>query len=408
MNEKIQHARDVALGLLKPSQKQIEHGLALHADSVVVESYGFAPRTSPDADAINAAYEAGASEIELRQLSGEGRLTRVASEPEERKEFLEAFEASGVTCILQNAGEESNVIDRLIRRMGYFTHVTDVLRERVFKAVSADDIVRAKAEGRHCLVLTCNGVPLTGRWDSAADELRYVRIFQMLGCRMMHLTYNRRNAIGDGCAEPANGGLSEFGREAVDELNRAGVIADVAHSSWQTSLDAAEASEQPIVASHTVCSGLSDHIRGKPDEVIEAIAGKGGNIGVCCVPAFLQGTGDIRAMLDHIDYLARLVGADHITIGTDVAYESRLANDHWRRLPKYRRSRAAFESFWPEGDPLHDAKWKKPEMRDSMAWTNWPIFTVGLVQRGYSDDDIRKIIGGNVLRVGRAVWEASA
>ena len=98
MNEKIQHARDVALGLLKPSQKQIEHGLALHANNIVVESYGFAPRTAPDADAVNAAYEAGASEIELRQISEEGRLTRVASDPEERKEILEAFEASGVTC----------------------------------------------------------------------------------------------------------------------------------------------------------------------------------------------------------------------------------------------------------------------------------------------------------------------
>ena len=108
-------------------------------------------------------------------------------------------------------------------------------------------------------------------------------------------------------------------------------------------------------------------------------------------------------MLDHIDHLARTVGTDHITIGTDVVYESTLANTHWERQPKRRRTRPAWEALWPSNDPRFAKKWKQPEMRESMAWTNWPLFTVGLVQRGYDDRDIQKILGENVLRVARAV-----
>jgi len=407
MNEVIQEARDVALGILKPTKAELEHGLELHADAVVVESYGFAPRTAPDADAMTKAFEAGASETELRDLAEFGRMTRIVTEADETPEFKEAFDASGVTCILQNAGQEGQGITRLIRRMAHYTYVTDMLRDFVFKAVTPDDIERAKAEGKHCLYLTCNGVPLTELWESAEEGLRYVRVFFELGCRMMHLTYNRRNMIGDGCAEEANGGLSEFGRTAIAEMNRVGIIVDVAHSGWQTSREAAEVSTSPVVASHSACSALSDHMRCKPDDVIRAICDSGGFIGICCVPAFLQGTGDIRAMLDHIDHVAKKFGPDRLAIGTDVAYESRLANRHWERMPKRRRHRAPWEMLWPPGDPLHSPKWRKPEMRKSMAWTNWPIFTVGMVQRGYSDDDIRKILGGNVLRVAREVLAAS-
>ena len=100
------------------------------------------------------------------------------------------------------------------------------------KAVTPEDIVAAKHDDRHCLYFTGNGVPLPQRWESTEEELGYVRLFYQLGIRMMHLTYNRRNMLGDGCAEPANAGISDFGRAAIAEMNRVGVIVDVAHSGW--------------------------------------------------------------------------------------------------------------------------------------------------------------------------------
>ncbi|NQT15527.1 MAG: membrane dipeptidase, partial [Planctomycetes bacterium] len=231
-------------------------------------------------------------------------------------------------------------------------------------------------------------------------ELRYIRVFFQLGIRMMHLTYQRRNMIGDGCGEPGNAGLSDFGGSVVEEMNRVGVIVDVAHCGWRTSLDAAKLSQRPMVASHTTCAGLYEHIRSKPDELIRAIADTGGYVGICAIPSFLREKGDISRMLDHVDYVAKKFGPERVTIGTDVAYTSRNAAAENKKLPKRAKARAEWRSLWPD-----DSYVTSPEARQSLAWTNWPLFTVGLVQRGYSDDDVRKIIGGNVLRVARAVLE---
>ena len=117
--------------------------------------------------------------------------------------------------------------------------------------------------------------------------------------------------------------LSDFGRAVVAELNRVRVIADVAHSGWRTSKEVAEASSKPVVASHTGCAAVNEHIRCKPDEVIRAIVDSGGFIGICCIPEFLGGSKDIRALFDHIDYVAKRFGVDHVAIGTDAAYTSR-------------------------------------------------------------------------------------
>jgi membrane dipeptidase len=138
------------------------------------------------------------------------------------------------------------------------------------------------------------------------------------------------------------------------------------------------------------------HVRAKPDRVIKAICDAGGFVGVCCIPSFLGGSGDLNAMLDHILYAVRQFGADHVAIGTDVAYAARPTPAESQRMPKRIGSRPRWEKLWPP-DPS-----KLPSAHPSLAWTNWPMFTVGMVQRGLSDDDIQKILGGNVLRVARA------
>lgn len=396
-NETIYRAREIATDILKPSPKELEHGLELHANSLVFDTYGFAPRAALDGDALRAAAEAGASDIEMQDLREEMTMTRYVTNEGERAEFVQAWQASGVTCIFQNAGEESQAPLTLLKRLARFTYATDMMRDFMAKAVTPDDIVAAKEQGRRCLYLTGNGVPLTQQWVSVEDELRYLSVFFQLGIRMMHLTYQRRNMIGDGCAESSNAGLSDFGRSVVAAMNKVGVIVDIAHSGWQTSLEAAQISQRPMVASHSTCTALHHHIRSKPDEVIKAIADSGGLIGICCIPRFLGGSGDIAALLDHIDHVVKTFGVDHVGIGTDVSYTSRNFAAESKKVPKAPKSRADWRSLWP-ADPFKET----PEGQQSIAWTNWPMFTVGLVQRGYSDDDIQKIIGGNMLRVARA------
>jgi len=329
-------------------------------------------------------------------------MTGYVTDIVEQKECKEAWEAAGVTCVFQNAGEEGNSVSRLIKRFARFTYVADMMPGFFKRAATPDDIADAKKAGLRCMYLSTNGVPLPQQLNSMEHGLEYIRVFFQLGCRMMHLTYNRRNVIGDGCGEEGNAGLSDFGRRVVVEMNRVGVIADVSHSGQKTSQEAATISEKPIVASHSTCSAVHGHIRGKPDEVIKAIADSGGYIGLTCIPAFLGGNGDISSLLDHIDYAAKKFGAGHVAIGTDAGHVSSNEKRMTAKAPTKPKTRARFEALWPHGPAGRE--WRRERQIKSLAWTNWPLFTVGLVQRGYSDEDIQKIIGGNALRVAKRVW----
>jgi membrane dipeptidase len=392
----MQQARNTALDLLQPSPAQLEHGLRLHAESIVFDSYGFSPRAAIDGAVLGAVIEAGGSQQEVEELQEDMTMTRYVTDPVEQREYLDAWRASGVTSVFQNAGQECQDPLRLLRRLARFTWATDMLRSEVSKAVVPADIEAAKRNGRRCLYFTGNGIPLTQEWNTPEDELANVRIFFQLGIRMMHLTYQRRNMIGDGCGEPGNAGLSDFGQTAIRELNRQGIIPDCAHSGWRTSLEAAKASGKPVVASHSTCAALHPHIRSKPDEVIRAIADSGGYIGICCISSFLRGTGDIRAFLDHLEYAVRTFGAEHVAIGTDVAWSSSNSRAQSALLPKRPRTRQPFRSLWPADDFQ-----TTEQMTSSLSWINWPLFTVGMVMRGFSDDQIRMILGGNVMRVAR-------
>jgi membrane dipeptidase len=279
-NDSIDKPRELALGLLKATPAQIERAWELHFGSLVFESYGFAPRCAIDGEAFAQAVKDGASPEELSDLREMMSMNGHTRSERERKEFLDAFRAAGVTCIFQNTGEEGSDPMRLLKRLAHFTQATDLGAPALRKVLTADHAAQVKADGAVSLCFTTNGVPLRQHWKNTRDELRLVRLFHELGVRMMHVTYNRRNPLGDGAGEPHDGGLSDFGREAVAAMNRAGVIVDVAHSGWKTSLDAARASSKPMVASHSACADVYRHFRSKPDTVIRAIADTGGYLGV--------------------------------------------------------------------------------------------------------------------------------
>ncbi len=158
-----------------------------------------------------------------------------------------------------------------------------------------------------------------------------------------------------------------------------------------------EVSRKPVVASHTFCNAVNSEyraFRGKSDEVIRQIVKSGGFVGICALAGFLGRSGDINALLDHIDHIAGNFGPDYASIGTDNGFIVGPPPP----LPKDKKIkfRTSFDIYWPESQKKMDVT---PQMQDSLAWTNWPLFTVGLVQRGFSGNDIRKIIGGNIMRV---------
>ncbi|OGV47647.1 MAG: hypothetical protein A2017_21805 [Lentisphaerae bacterium GWF2_44_16] len=397
MNKRIESCRETALSVLKPSKKDLEHGLELHKNSLVWDAYGFAPTGPYDCEKIYKLIDENASPFELIDNVEEMRSISFLDNKELMNEYKEAWEISGVKCIFQNAGAEGegHSIQELLKRFARFTYLLDSKREIYRRSVFPEDIETAYREGLKTLYLTTNGVPFPTGWHSQEDAIYFIRIFFQLGCRMMHLTYNRRNFIGDGCGEKSDGGLSELGRAVIREMNRVGIIPDVAHSGQKTSFDAAKVSEKPVVASHSTCNTVTPHCRAKTDEVIKAIADSGGYIGICAMPGFLKRSGNIDALIEHIDYAVKKFGAEHVAIGTDATYSL-----HSEIPMRYLKSRQRFAALWPEGS-LTPPEYQRDNDNNSLAWTNWPLFTVGLVQKGYSDDDIRKIIGLNVMRVAK-------
>ncbi|HRJ73013.1 MAG TPA: membrane dipeptidase [Terrimicrobiaceae bacterium] len=401
-------AREIGLALLKPSQRDLDYGLALHRECLVVESYGLGLHAPVRPEVLNQAISDGASAEELRDLTEEMIMTGWAAEERLRAEYQAAWEASGVTCTFLNAGEESNDPLRLLKRLSRYIALTDALPDVLERAVTIAGIRAAHTRGKRVLCLSGNGVPLTGNTITAHDELRYLQVFANLGIRMMHLTYNRRNLLADGCAEPDNAGLSDFGRMAIREMNRLGLLIDVAHSGWKTCIEAARTSSRPIVISHSALWELNHHVRCKPDDVIRAVVEGGGTMGITNVPAFLGGAGNLETLLDHIDCAVRKYGHESVTIGIDSAYVSRWAGPAAAAVTPRPHQRPRWENFWPPDDSLFLPEWNLPQQHQSMTATNWPLITVGLVQRGHSDEVIRHILGENMLRVAGQVWNPPA
>lgn len=406
MSRSFEECRKIGLEVLKPSESELQHGLELHQESLVWDAYGFAPigqGTYPEQ--IRQIIAAGAGRDEISDAIEEFNMLGSLELPRMLEQITEAWNWSGVDCVFQNAGVEGNSIEQLIKRLSCFTYVADRHSELYSRVVFPEQIITAKENSKRCLYLTTNGVPVPHEIDSVESALDTLKVFFRLGVRMMHLTYNRRNLIGDGCAEKTNAGLSDFGREIIWEMNRVGIIPDVAHSGQRTSLEAAQCSNKPVVASHSVAGKLSSHYRAKNDETISAIVKSGGYIGICAIPAFYRGSGYIDSFLDHIDYVAKKYGTDYVAIGTDHGTKVGAPDPKPLNLPA---RRPIFEKFWPKVDSqfIIDADAQGSKMFDSVAWTNWPLFTVGLVQRNYSDEDIKKIIGGNVQRVAQETLEA--
>ena len=394
-NRVIQQARERALAVLQPSDADLEHGLELHRASLVCDCFGFLPGVwTPGLIAeMNQLREGQIGARDWHWRTGLLRGVAATRDRDGAREFVAAMKASGLSGLVQTVAE-GKTREQDIKRMALSRHDCHVFRRHLFQGAFADEVAEAKEQGRCCIFWSVNGPPCPGAMIDPDEELSWVEPWYHLGVRLMHLTYNRRNVVGDGCLEDANSGLSDFGRELVREMNRVGIVVDIPHSGGRTTLDAARVSDKPIMASHTGCRALHDHPRSKTDEELKAIADNGGMIGVYTIPGFLGENADLATMLDHIDYAVKLLGPHHVGIGTDMCY----APPWPEEVPGIPNARWS-SSWWGAWTPETSGGASDEARSGSLAWTNWPLFTVGLVMRGHSDEDVRKIIGGNLLRV---------
>jgi membrane dipeptidase len=270
-------------------------------------------------------------------------------------------------------------------------------RERsdtLLHATSVADIIRAKSEGKTAVVLGWqNASPIENRLDR-------LELFHALGIRIIQVTYNERNLLGNGCYERSDDGLSNFGVDAIKEMNRLGILPDLSHVGDKTTLETAELSDGPVSATHSNARSFVDHPRNKTDDALKLIAEKGGVIGANAFPIFLKKgyESTVGDYVDAIEDLIERVGIDHVGIGTDYTQDQPHSFFDW--LFMQQGTKVVLDEN-PVPDPHHHPfGMETPDTLSTVAQ--------GLSTRGYSAEDIAKVLGGNWLRLFEQVWRPSA
>jgi membrane dipeptidase len=291
-------------------------------------------------------------------------------------------------CLItsKNGWKWTDVIFDLGMRLSDLAHQDFVIRcERV------DDIFRAHREGKIALV------PSLEASTMIENEVDRIDILYGLGIRMMGLVYSESNLLGSGLKENSDGGLTYFGRQAIERMNKIGMAIDVSHCGDLTALEAIEASNEPVFITHVGARALWDIKRLKTDDVLKACAEKGGIIGIEAAPHTTvteqNQVHGIESFMEHFEYILDLVGIDHLGFGPDTIYGDHVGLHHV--MASHLSLAQAFASQNEETPYV-----KGLENPSECSWNiiRW------LVKQGYSDTEIEKLVGGNALGVLQKVW----
>jgi membrane dipeptidase len=302
--------------------------------------------------------------------------------PEADLTQLRRWPASGISYLSVNVGFDGFTWERTLKALAGSRAWFETHAEEFLLVDRADDILRAKAEGRLAIAFDIEGM------RALDDDLSMVSLYYKLGVRQMLFAYNLDSSAGGGC-HAGDAGLTDFGRKVIAEMNRVGMLVDVSHCSQRTSLEAMEASSAPVIFSHSNSKRLYDHGRNITDEQIRACARTGGVIGINGIGMFLgDREATSEAMARHIAHTVEVAGPEHVGIGLDYDWD-RTWGAHTVDM-----------KFWPEGagydeDSNHFAH-ASPEQLPELAEL--------LLAHQFSEAEVKGILGGNFLRVAQQVW----
>jgi len=295
----------------------------------------------------------------------------------------------GTATITSNAGWKwTDVIHDLGIRRSDFDH-----QDMLFVARNLGDLTRAKREDRIALVASFEAA------TPIENEVDRVDVLYGLGVRLMGITYSESNALGSGLKEDRDGGLTAFGREVVTRMNKLGMAIDCSHVGIQTTLDVIDTSTKPIFLSHVGAKTLWDSRRLAPDHVLKACAARGGVIGIEAAPhtTITQKTTEhsIASYMEHFEYVKDLVGIDHVTFGPDTLYGDHVGLHHAFAAHLSTKGTQGNARAFNEVEYVRGIENPTEGSKNILRY---------LVRQGYSDADIAKVMGQNVLRVLREVW----
>ena len=297
-------------------------------------------------------------------------------------DVLDRYHQSGFHFLNIALAGEMTSIDATIRYISRQRTKLQKLSDKFTIVKKVDDILQAKKEKKLALGFWFQGAtPL-------ANDIRLIETYYLLGIRHILLAYNIRNAIGDGILEKNDAGLSAFGYKMIEEMNRVGMIIDMSHGGIKTSLDVIDASKDPIVFSHSNAQGINPHVRNLTDEQIKAISKKKGLIGVNGMGLILGvEKPTAEKLVEHIDYINQLTGSsDYVALGLDLVHFTEM-------LPIfYEKSGQEYPKNY-----MGSMEGLQPEQIDEII--------EALLRHQYSEDDIKKMLGGNFLRVASQVWK---
>ena len=304
---------------------------------------------------------------------------------------------AGTTVVGPTLGdvEPETAFQSTIEELGKTADVISKYPDRMMLVRTFSDIAKAKQENKIGILANVQNSACIGR------DLKNLDLFYSLGLRQIQLTFNWRNWVGDGCTERTQAGLSYFGVDMVKRMNELGMIVDVGHTGYQSTLDAVEVSDKPIVFSHTNCKALCDHPRNKTDDQIKALARKGGVIGLTCFNWFVSDRprSTLDDLLKHYDHVAQLVGTDYIGIGSDFSiagWPGREPDAEWeshRKIYSEREWKTIKGRFPPYIDEVNNPR-------------RYHTIAEGLQKRGWKLEDIAKVLGLNFMRVYKQVLKA--
>jgi membrane dipeptidase len=333
--------------------------------------------------------------IDMLSLFDLGRLIRAETSGSDPFRFtrdeLLAVRESGIDVFhpATGMGGPDAAVDVMTHMAGYNGLIAEH-PDLLMRIDSVADIDAVRDNGRIGIVL---GVQNSEHFRTADD----VKRFYYVGQRISQLTYNTQNLVGSGSTDRSDGGISDYGATVVAAMNEIGMAVDVSHCGDRTTLDAFELSLVPVLITHSNCRALAPgHPRCKTDEAIEKMAAKGGVMGVTAVRNFvtLEEPTTVEHYIDHIDHIARLVGIEHAGVGTDADLAG------YDDLPpeSYEQLKAGYKSSYAFRDKIDIEGLDHPKKMYDL--------TEGLIRRGYSDDNIRAVLGENFRRALGEIWES--
>ena len=296
---------------------------------------------------------------------------------------LARHKAAGFDAITVNIGFGEQGPEEHLRMIAALRHWLMARPEEYLLLLEADDVERARSTGRLAVGFDIEGANAVG------DQLSLIQLYYDLGVRWMLMAYNTSNRAGGGCQDE-DGGLTNFGRAMVAEMERVGMLLCLSHTGHRTVREVLAMATQPLIFSHSNCAALHPHPRNIPDELIRACAATGGVVGINGVGIFL-GKNDISSetYARHVDHVVQLVGPAHVSIALDYVFDMRELEEHLEKM----------KGTFPPGLGYEmGARFVPPEQLEEIVVT--------LQGWGYSDADLTALLGGNLLRLAKQVWKA--